>query len=192
MDKVTLYVEKSEPYCLILDFIDMEEFLAFKNLCSVNPVESNADCSMLFIKNTEIRLAENCTFEVPVGELAKLNWQPSEMSLILYELDGRDETFATILPEGKAQQTFYIGQVITIEKAANSDEWQRIGMFPGDELGNTMTVVYFSKNRDMLAVFEMDSSWTEIEELTETDANWWESQCDEDDDDDWDFDEENN
>lgn len=105
MDKVTLYVEKSEPYCLFLDFVDMEEFLAFKSMCSVNPIEGNEDCSMLCISNISYRLKRFAkyasTFQVSVEELAKLNWKPSEMGCVRYELDGQKESFEAILSLGK-------------------------------------------------------------------------------------------
>lgn len=107
MEKVTLYVEKSEPYCLFLDFVDMEEFISFKNLCSVQPMIGNEDCSMLCISNISGRvkraLSYGTTFQVDVNALAKLNWRPSKMGTVRYELDGRNESLASILPMKKTK-----------------------------------------------------------------------------------------
>ena len=105
MNKVTLYVEKSEPYCVFLDFVDMEEFLAFRNLCPVKPADINEDCSMLCIPNISPLLKRKMTyastFQVPVKALAKLNWKPSEMGCVRYELNADAKSFEVILQPRK-------------------------------------------------------------------------------------------
>ena len=105
MDKVTLCVEKPEPYCVFLDFVDMEEFLKFKRLCNVKPIEDNEDCSMLCIPNISTLLKRKMTyadtFQVSAEALANLRWKPSEMGCVRYELDEDAKSFEAILPNRK-------------------------------------------------------------------------------------------
>ena len=102
MNEVTLYVEKSEPYCLFLSFVDMEEFLVFKNLCQVKTVVGNENNSMLCVSNISTTLKQKLkyatTFQVSAEKLAKLSWQTSAIEGVRYELNGQKERFESILP----------------------------------------------------------------------------------------------
>lgn len=76
---------------------------------------------------------------------------------------------------------FCIGQYVDIDILENSEEWESIGSYPGDELGNTYDYVYFSKAHDMIAVFEMDASRTKIEAWNDEDAEYLKQKCEESD-----------
>ena len=78
-------------------------------------------------------------------------------------------------------ENFAVGQEVFIDTLDDSDSWELIGLYPGDELGNTYNVVYFSNDMTMIAVFEMDSAYAIIEEFDDSYANWLRRQCEEDD-----------
>lgn len=105
-----------------------------------------------------------------------------DVCLIEFLWDEIKKDFATAIVVEKTEKSttnnkFTIGQYVYFEELDDSDKWEYVGSFAGDALGNTCTMVYFSKSRSMLAVFEMDSAYTYIEEWDDWYAKWLKNKC---------------